>query len=332
VTEHPSEQPPSGQRPHVAPPTAAALDRAGALLRAGELVAFPTETVYGLGADATNDHAVAAIFAAKGRPHFNPLIVHLPDLAAAMECAVFDERALALGEHFWPGPLTLVLPRRAEAGLSLLVSAGLDTVALRVPNHPVGQAVLRAARRPVAAPSANRSGAVSPTTPMHVVESLGERVSMVLAGGRCPVGIESTVLDLSEETPVLLRPGAVLREEIERLIGPILVSSEDPAEPKSPGQLASHYAPHATVRLGALSAEADEAFLTFGPDRFNRGGAERLNLSPEGDLNEAAANLFHHLRALDRPGVRAIAVMPIPDEGLGVAINDRLKRAAAPRG
>jgi L-threonylcarbamoyladenylate synthase len=332
VTEHPSEQPPSGQRPHVAPPTAAALDRAGALLRAGELVAFPTETVYGLGADATNDHAVAAIFAAKGRPHFNPLIVHLPDLAAAMECAVFDERALALGEHFWPGPLTLVLPRRAEAGLSLLVSAGLDTVALRVPNHPVGQAVLRAARRPVAAPSANRSGAVSPTTPMHVVESLGERVSMVLAGGRCPVGIESTVLDLSEETPVLLRPGAVLREEIERLIGPILVSSEDPAAPKSPGQLASHYAPHATVRLGALSAEADEAFLTFGPDRFNRGGAERLNLSPEGDLNEAAANLFQHLRALDRPGVRAIAVMPIPDEGLGVAINDRLKRAAAPRG
>ena len=332
MTEHPTERRPPEQRPHVSPPTAAALERAGALLRAGELVAFPTETVYGLGADATNDHAVASIFAAKGRPHFNPLIVHLSDLAAAMRCAVFDERAQALGEHFWPGPLTLVLPRREEAGLSLLVSAGLDTVALRVPNHPVGQGVLRAAKRPIAAPSANRSGAVSPTTPMHVVESLGERVSLVLAGGRCPVGIESTVLDLSGETPVLLRPGAVLREEIERLIGPIAVSSEDPAAPKSPGQLASHYAPHAAVRLGALSAEADEAYLTFGPDRFNRGGAERLNLSPDGDLNEAAANLFHHLRALDKPGLRAIAVMPIPDEGLGVAINDRLRRAAAPRG
>ncbi|HEY0837960.1 MAG TPA: L-threonylcarbamoyladenylate synthase [Azospirillum sp.] len=331
MTDHPTEQ-----RPHVSPPTAAALNRAGALLRAGELVAFPTETVYGLGADATDDHAVAAIFAAKGRPHFNPLIVHLPDLAAAMRCAVFDERAQALGEHFWPGPLTLVLPRREEAGLSLLVSAGLDTVALRVPNHPVGQGLLRAAKRPIAAPSANRSGAVSPTTPMHVVESLGERVSMVLAGGRCPVGIESTVLDLSGETPVLLRPGAVLREEIERLIGPIQVLSqvagEDPDAPRSPGQLASHYAPHAPVRLGALSAGADEAYLTFGPDRFNRGGAERLNLSPDGDLNEAAANLFHHLRALDKPGRRAIAVMPIPDEGLGVAINDRLRRAAAPRG
>jgi len=325
-------QRPPNQRPEVLPPQPAALARAGELLRAGELVAFPTETVYGLGADATNDRAVAAIFAAKGRPHFNPLIVHVPDAAAAAACAVFDDRAEALAEQFWPGPLTLVLPRRPEAGLSLLVSAGLDTVAVRAPNHPVGQALLKAAGRPIAAPSANRSGAVSPTTPMHVVESLGDRVSVVLAGGRCPVGLESTVLDLSGETPVLLRPGAVLREEIERLIGPIRVSAGDPDAPKSPGQLESHYAPSAAVRLNAQGAEDDEALLSFGPDRFVRGGLEKLNLSLDGDLNEAAANLFHHLRALDKPGVRAIAVMPIPDEGLGVAINDRLRRAAAPRG
>lgn len=326
-----TQQPSPTRRPDVLPPQPAALARAGELLRAGELVAFPTETVYGLGADATNDRAVAAIFAAKGRPHFNPLIVHVPDAAAAAGIAVFDDRADALAEHYWPGPLTLVLPRRPEAGLSLLVSAGLDTVAVRAPNHPVAQALLKAAGRPVAAPSANRSGAVSPTTPMHVVESLGERVSVVLAGGRCPVGVESTVLDLSGETPVLLRPGAVLREEIERLIGPVLVSADTPDAPKSPGQLESHYAPAAAVRLNAHGAEQDEALLSFGPDRFVRGGLERLNLSPEGDLNEAAANLFHHLRALDKPGVRAIAVMPVPDEGLGIAINDRLRRAAAPR-
>ncbi|PWC54609.1 L-threonylcarbamoyladenylate synthase [Azospirillum sp. TSO22-1] len=322
----------STQRPEILHPNAAALQKAGTLLRAGELVAFPTETVYGLGGDATSEAAVAAIFAAKGRPQFNPLIVHVPDAASAERIAVFDERAEAVAEQFWPGPLTLVLRRRDEAGLSLLVSAGLDTVAVRVPNHPIGQALLKAAGRPVAAPSANRSGAVSPTTPMHVVESLGERVAAVLAGGRCPVGLESTVLDLSGETPVLLRPGAVLREEIERLIGPILVSSGDPDAPKSPGQLASHYAPRASVRLNAHGAEDDEALLSFGPDRFVRGGREKLNLSLEGDLNEAAANLFHHLRALDKPGVRAIAVMPIPEEGLGVAINDRLRRAAAPRG
>ena len=320
------------KRPEVLPPKAPALARAGAMLRAGELVAFPTETVYGLGADATNDRAVAAIFAAKGRPHFNPLIVHVPDVAAAEAFVVFDDRAEALAEQFWPGPLTLVLPRRPEAGLSLLVSAGLDTVAVRAPNHPIGQALLKAAGRPIAAPSANRSGAVSPTTPMHVVESLGDRIAAVLAGGRCPVGLESTVLDLSTATPVLLRPGAVLREEIERLIGPIEVSTGNPDAPKSPGQLESHYAPAAAVRLDAQGAADDEALLSFGPDRFVRGGVERLNLSLEGDFNEAAANLFHHLRALDKPGVRAIAVMPIPDEGLGVAINDRLRRAAAPRG
>ncbi|WP_029007714.1 L-threonylcarbamoyladenylate synthase [Azospirillum halopraeferens] len=318
-------------RPDVAPPTPDTLARAGALLRDGALVAFPTETVYGLGADATDDRAVAAIFAAKGRPHFNPLIVHVSDLAAAERLAVFDERARTLGEHAWPGPLTLVLPRRPDSGLSLLVSAGLDTVAVRVPGHPVAQALLRAAGRPVAAPSANRSGSVSPTTPMHVVDSLGDRVRLVLAGGRCPVGVESTVLDLSGPAAVLLRPGAVLREDVERLIGPVSVGAGNAEAPTAPGQLASHYAPRAAVRLEATGADPDEALLTFGPDGFVRGGAVRLNLSPDGSLDEAAANLFAHLRALDRPGIRAIAVVPIPDTGLGLAINDRLRRAAAPR-
>lgn len=320
------------KHPDIIPATPAGLARAGEALRSGELVAFPTETVYGLGGDATDDRAVAAIFAAKGRPQFNPLIAHVPDLEAAEAIAVLDERAVELAHQFWPGPLTLVLPRRAEAGLSLLVSAGLDSVAVRVPAHPVAQALLKAAGKPIAAPSANRSGAVSPTAPHHVIESLGDRVSMVVAGGKCQVGVESTVLDLTGETPVLLRPGAVLREEIERLIGPIQVSAGNPDAPKSPGQLESHYAPNAPVRLNATSAEEDEAFLTFGPDRFIRGGKARLNLSLQGDLNEAAANLFAHLRALDLEGARAIAVMPIPDEGLGVAINDRLRRAAAPRG
>lgn len=323
------------KHPEIIPANPAGLARAGEALSRGDLVAFPTETVYGLGADATNDRAVAAIYAAKGRPQFNPLIVHVPDLEAGEAVAVFDERAVELAHQFWPGPLTLVLPRRPDSGLSLLVSAGLDSVAVRAPSHPVGQAVLKAAGKPIAAPSANRSGAVSPTTPQHVIESLGDRVRMVVAGGKCPVGLESTVLDLTGETPVLLRPGAVLREEIERLIGPVAVFSGHAGgadAPKSPGQLESHYAPNAAVRLNATSAGDDEAFLTFGPDRFIRGGKVRLNLSPQGDLDEAAANLFAHLRSLDQEGARAIAVMPIPDEGLGVAINDRLRRAAAPRG
>lgn len=331
ITGPATKQTVTEKHPDIVPTTPQGLARAGEALRDGDLVAFPTETVYGLGGDATNDRAVAAIFAAKGRPQFNPLIVHVPDLEAGQAVAVFDDRAVELAQQFWPGPLTLVLPRRPEAGLSLLVSAGLDSVAVRVPNHPVGQALLKAAGRPIAAPSANRSGAVSPTTPHHVIESLGDRIRMVVAGGKCPVGLESTVLDLTGAVPVLLRPGAVLREEIEQLIGPIQISAGDPTAPKSPGQLESHYAPNAAVRLNATSAEDDEAFLTFGPDRFMRGGKARLNLSPQGDLNEAAANLFAHLRQLDQEGARAIAVMPIPDEGLGVAINDRLRRAAAPR-
>ncbi|BAI73026.1 translation factor [Azospirillum sp. B510] len=331
MTDHPAPAP-GEKRPALIPTTAAGLKRAGELLRAGRLVAFPTETVYGLGADATDDRAVAAIFAAKGRPQFNPLIAHLPDLASAQSWGLFDERALDLAAQFWPGPLTMVVPRPANSALSLLVSAGLDSIAIRVPGHPVAQAILRAAGKPIAAPSANRSGAVSPTTPHHVLESLGERVDAIVTGGKCMVGLESTVIDLTGPEAVLLRPGAVLPDEMERLIGPVRLSAGDPTAPKSPGQLESHYAPDAAVRLNASSAAEDEAFLTFGPDRFVFGGATRLNLSLEGDLNEAAANLFSHLRSLDQSGAKRIAVMPIPELGLGLAINDRLRRAAAPRG
>ncbi len=330
MTDH--SAPDSGERrPALLPTTPAGIARAGELLRAGRLVAFPTETVYGLGADATDERAVAAIFAAKGRPQFNPLIAHVPDLAAARSWGLFDERASELAQQFWPGPLTMVLPRPANSALSLLVSAGLDSIAIRVPGHPVAQAILRAAGRPIAAPSANRSGAVSPTTPQHVLESLGDRVDAIVTGGKCMVGVESTVIDLTGRDAVLLRPGAVLADEMERLIGPVRLSAGDPTAPKSPGQLESHYAPNAAVRLNASSAEADEAFLTFGPDRFVFGGTTRLNLSLEGDLNEAAANLFSHLRSLDQGGAARIAVMPIPEVGLGMAINDRLRRAAAPR-
>jgi len=320
-------------RPDLQPPTAAAVARAGALLRQGELVAFPTETVYGLGADATNETAIAALFSAKGRPHFNPLIVHVHDAAAAEEVALFDPRARLLGAAHWAGPLTLVLPLRPGSGISPLVSAGLNTVAVRVPGHPIARAVLKAAGRPIAAPSANRSGSVSPTTPLHVAESLGERVALILAGGRCPIGIESTVVDLARDPAVLLRPGKVSRAELESLIGPIeLAGASDDHAPRSPGMLSRHYAPARTVRLNASSAAPDEALLAFGPDSFVRGGASRLNLSPEGDLYEAAANLFAMLRQLDRPPHRAIAVMPIPERGIGIAINDRLRRAATPPG
>jgi L-threonylcarbamoyladenylate synthase len=327
-----------GQQPELVPPTDANIARAADLLRAGGLVAFPTETVYGLGADATDDRAVASIFEAKGRPRFNPLIVHVPDMSAAEAVVHFDERAERLAESLWPGALTLVLPRRPDSPLSLLVSAGLESVAVRVPNHPVARALLKAVGRPIAAPSANRSGAVSPTTPLHVAESLSDRVGLILSAGRCPIGLESTVLDLTGADPVLLRPGGVTLEELEALLGgKVLTLSDqppdtDPESPKSPGQLASHYAPGCPVRLGAHNAAADEALLSFGPDTFVRGGATRLNLSPQGDLFEAAANLFAMLRALDRPEHSAIAVMSIPEQGLGVAINDRLRRAAAPRG
>lgn len=308
----------------VRPATSEAIAAAAVLIRAGRLVAFPTETVYGLGADAGNEQAVAAIFAAKGRPRFNPLIVHVPDLAAAAALAVLDARARRLAEAFWPGPLTLVLPRRAGARLSLLVSAGLDTVALRAPGDPVAQALLAAAAVPIAAPSANRSGTISPTRAEHVAAgSIGD-VAMILDGGPCRIGIESTVLDLSREPAAILRPGGVTAAAIAAVIGP-LANAGDGAI-RSPGMLTRHYAPLRPLRLDAREARPGEALLAFGPDWPPQ---TALNLSPGGDLREAAANLFAMLRALDRPEFTAIAVMPIPEDGLGAAINDRLRRAAA---
>jgi L-threonylcarbamoyladenylate synthase len=315
----------------ISPATPRAIARAAALLRAGRLVAFPTETVYGLGGDATNERAVAEIFAAKGRPSFNPLIVHVSGLVEAEAFAVFDDRARQAAARFWPGPLTLVLRRRDDSGLSLLASAGLDTVAIRVPCHKVAQALLRETGRPIAAPSANRSGRVSPTEAAHVAEELGDRVALILDGGRTPVGLESTVLDLSGETPVLLRPGGVTLEDLTELLGPLVpIAMPAAAEPKSPGMLPSHYAPSLPLRLEAIEAHPGEALLAFGPNA-PPGFAEVEWLSRSGDLAEAAANLFAMLRRVDRPRFTGIAVMPIPERGLGRAINDRLRRAAAPR-
>jgi len=307
---------------------------AARLIREGELVAFPTETVYGLGGDATNERAVAKIFEAKGRPQFNPLISHVLDAGEAKRLVQWNETADKLAARFWPGPLTLVLPRTKGSPIALLATAGLDTAAIRAPAHPMAQALIRAAGRPIAGPSANRSGAVSPTRAEHVAESLGDRVKLILDGGPCEVGLESTVLDLSTSTPTLLRPGGATREAIEAVIGPIALSDAIPSGDsarKSPGQLASHYAPARPVRLNATSITADEALLAFGP-QSPAGARQMLNLSPNGDLTEAAANLFAYLRALDQPGNVRIAVMPIPQTGLGLAINDRLRRAAADDG
>ncbi len=304
-----------------------AIAAAGGLIAGGRLVAFPTETVYGLGADATNDEAVAAVFAAKNRPTFNPLIVHFADAEAAFRTVAADGRAERLAEAFWPGALTLVLPRQAKSTLSLLVSAGLDTVAVRVPSHPVAHALLEASGCPIAAPSANPSGRVSPTTAAHVAESLGGAVAMILDGGACPVGIESTVVDLSGDQPTLLRPGGVTAEDIEKVIGNLETAGSDGEAPKSPGMLERHYAPGLPLRLDATEAGPGEALLGLGP---GAAGAT-LNLSPGGDLKEAAANLFAMMRRLDTPEHEAIAVMPVPERGLGRAINDRLRRAAATR-
>ncbi|MBM3548073.1 MAG: threonylcarbamoyl-AMP synthase [Alphaproteobacteria bacterium] len=300
------------------------IDEAVSALAAGRLVAFPTETVYGLGADSTSDEAVARVYEAKGRPVFNPLIAHLPDLAAAERLVVFTDAARRLARAFWPGPLTLVLPRTADCPVSLLASAGLETLAVRVPDHPLALSLLRAVGRPLVAPSANPSGQLSPTTAQHVRDALGNKVAVVLDGGPCRVGVESTVVDLSGERPVLLRPGGVPAESIDAILGPLAMPGEGPI--RSPGQLESHYAPAAAVRLNAAEARPGEALLAFGPT-----SSPALNLSPAGDVVEAAANLFSYLRRLDRPGITAISVMPIPEHGLGRAINDRLRRAAAPR-
>ena len=303
-----------------------ALDRAAALLIRGELVAFPTETVYGLGGDATSDEAVAAIFATKGRPRFNPLIIHLSRADYAERLAQIDGRAALLMQRFWPGPLSLVLRRTPHCPISLLASAGLDTIALRVPAHPLAQALLSAAGRPIAAPSANRSGKVSPTTADHVMSELDGRIAAVLDGGPCRIGVESTVVDLSNRTPLLLRPGGVAVEELEPLLGPLAAPTQGEA-PRSPGMLASHYAPSLPLRLNATTVAANEALLAFG-EIAPAGAATMRWLSKSGDVDEAAAKLFALLRELDRPDFSAIAVMSIPERGLGRAINDRLRRAA----
>jgi L-threonylcarbamoyladenylate synthase len=311
--------------------TDSAIASAAVLLRAGQLVAFPTETVYGLGGDATNGRAVAAIFAAKGRPKFNPLIVHLPDADHAARHGHMTPLAKRLADAFWPGPLTLVLDRQPGSNLSDLVSAGLDTVALRVPDHPIAQALLQATQCPLAAPSANRSGSLSPTQAAHVAADLASDVALILDGGATAHGLESTVLDARGQAPVLLRPGAITAETIESVLGtPLQRRPIDSARPSAPGQLESHYAPRARVRLEASDVKPGEALLAFGPGGPQTPGAA-INLSPRGDLMEAAANLFAALRALDKSGAETIAVVPIPTTGLGEAINDRLRRAAAPR-
>lgn len=309
-------------------PDAEGLARAAQLLRDGDLVSFGTETVYGLGGDATNDRAVAAIFAAKERPSFNPLICHYPNADAAFRTVVANERAHRLAEAFWPGPLTLVLRRTVDCPVSLLAGAGLDTLAVRVPAHDIARALLRQIDRPVAAPSANRSGRISPTTAQHVLAELSGRIAAVLDCGPCSVGVESTVLDLSGKDAVLLRPGGVTVEAIEATIGAV-AHHDTPGVLRSPGLLASHYAPRTPVRLNVSEVRPDEALLAFGAAW--PGAGSTFNLSEASDLTEAAARLFAGLRALDAAGQQRIAVMPIPERGLGRAINDRLRRAAAPR-
>ncbi len=308
--------------------TPEAIQAAATAVREGRLVAFPTETVYGLGADATNGRAVAAVFEAKGRPRFNPLIVHVRSIEVVGLLGQLTATGRTLAVAFWPGPLTLVLQKAADCPVAELATAGLDTIAVRVPAHPIAQALLAAAGVPIAAPSANRSGHVSPTTAAHVEADLGERTAMILDGGATAVGLESTVVDVTGEAPVILRLGAVTREAIAAALGrPIAVAGAETQRPASPGMLARHYAPATQLRLEAHEVRPGEALLAFGRDVPDHAGL-MINLSASGDLAEAAANLFAALRALDASGASAIAVMPIPEQGLGEAINDRLRRAA----
>jgi L-threonylcarbamoyladenylate synthase len=326
-----------GLKTQILPAGEAAVAAAARVLAEGGLVAFPTETVYGLGADAANPAAVAGIYRAKGRPAFNPLIAHVGDLTAARKIARLDAHATALAEAFWPGPLTLVLPKTQNCAVADLATAGLDTVAIRIPAHPVAREILRVFGGPVVAPSANISGHVSPTTAAHVQSDLAGRIDLIVDGGPVAVGVESTIIGCFDE-PVLLRPGGLPRAEIERVLGralrqaPAEVESSS-AQPLAPGMLTSHYAPRARVRLNAQRLEPGEALLGFALGAISGIDAASIvmNLSERGDLDEAAANLFGHLRALDSKGVRTIAVMPIPNEGLGEAINDRLRRAAVGR-
>jgi len=326
-----------GLKTQILPAGEAAAAAAARSLSEGQLVAFPTETVYGLGADATNSAAIARLYQAKGRPSFNPLIAHVGDLSAAMRIGRFEATAITLAKAFWPGPLTLVLPKANHCPVADLATAGLDTIAIRVPAHPVARQILRAFGGPVVAPSANLSGHVSPTTAAHVQSDLNGRIDLIVDGGAVAVGVESTIVGCFE-APMLLRPGGVPRGEIERVLGRALVRPPDDADngtsqPLAPGMLASHYAPHTPVRLNAEKIEAGEALLAFGPDPVP--GIDSvtavMNLSAHGDLSEAAANLFGYLRALDAKGAHAIAVMPVPHHGLGEAINDRLRRAAMGR-
>jgi L-threonylcarbamoyladenylate synthase len=310
-----------------------AVTEAARILAAGGLVAFPTETVSGLGADATIGTAVARLYAAKGRPAFNPLIAHVADMAGARALATFDADAEKLAATFWPGPLTLVLPKASDCAVAELATAGLDSIAVRIPAHDVARDIIRALGRPVVAPSANRSGHVSPTTAAHVMADLRGRIDLIVDDGAAHVGVESTIVACLG-TPQMLRPGGLPRLEIERVLG-MSVSDAPPASidtdaPLAPGMLASHYAPKAAMRLNATDVRAGETLLAFGP-AVPDSAARVLNLSAKGDTVEAAANLFSHLRALDTAGTATIAVMPIPHEGLGEAINDRLARAAAPR-
>jgi len=314
------------------------IREAAALLRGGKLVAFPTETVYGLGADARDGRAVARIFEIKGRPSFNPVIVHVASAQAAESLVKMDDRTRAVAARFWPGPLTLILPRRDGCPVSELCSAGLPTLAVRAPAHPAAQRLLKECGAPLAAPSANKSGTVSATTPAYVAQSFGDEVDMILAAGPCAIGLESTVLDLSGAEPVILRPGAVTAEDLVPVLGAVGLDSGNHEKPRSPGQLLRHYAPSVPLRLNAVDLAPGEALLSFGSEKFMgiRGGGAakdlpddaRRNLSETGDLNEAAANLFRMLHELDRPDHKAIAVMNIPERGLGIAINDRLRRAA----
>ena len=325
ATHQPKRHVMNHEQSRILRPDVAGLEKAALLLKAGGLVSFPTETVYGLGADARDDVAVARIYEAKGRPSFNPLIVHLPDIAAAEVLCDFNDTARRLANAFWPGALTLVLPLKAGAGVSRLVTAGLDTLAVRVPDHAVAKGLLTAFGGPVAAPSANPSGRVSPTTAAHVMAGLGTKIDAVVDGGACEVGLESTIVSCVGE-PALLRAGGIPVEALEACLGVSLVTAADPSLPIAPGQLASHYAPRGRVRLNAPYAETGEVLLGFGAVDAD------LNLSPAGDLVEAAAHLFACLHQLDLMEATAIAVSPIPDHGLGRAINDRLRRAAAPRG
>lgn len=315
-------------RTRVIDATEDAIAEAAQILRQGGLVAMPTETVYGLAADATQPLSVAAIFAAKGRPTFNPLIVHVSSIEMARRLTVFDQRAEQLAAAFWPGPLTLTLPRRLEEPIADLVSAGLPSLAIRMPAHPVARHLLALCERPLAAPSANISGHISSTCAEHVLQDLDGQIDLILDAGSCAVGLESTIVGLGDLQAKLLRSGGIEQKQIEKIIGPLMSPTD--AKVEAPGMLTSHYAPSCKLRLNAVNVDNNEALLAFGPNS-PKGAALTVNLSHNCNLAEAAANLFAYLRQLDQPGIKSIAVMPIPEIGLGIAINDRLRRAAAPR-